>query len=169
MAIVDLSQTGTNKDDGYEEHPIQYQFGPVPFKHTATIATTHIDNADDGFLLFEFPEEACWLDLDSLVILPSDLDTGATPALDVDYGIGDSDGTLDTQLIDGSLAGQTGVADFVDNADGEGFDTARTRFLSVAGKYLLGDVVTAAATAAAGTIEVSGVYYMNLKPTTASV
>lgn len=119
--------------------------GVNPVDHTATIATTSLDEAGDDVLLVKFPPGAM-LDVYSLVCDFSDMDTGGTPALVSDIGVCDSDGVIDTVLINDSAAGQTGA---VDDAD-----TPAARWVDVGDKYLGHTVVTAAATEAAGTIRV---------------
>lgn len=135
-------------------------FGAVPFDKTVTIATTSIDEAGDDVLLFQFPEGAMlpgfWLPVQ---VTPSDMDTHATPTLVLDFGIADSDGVIDTVLINDSTGGQTGTIDYTDSGVADWID--------VGGKYFGMTVVTAAATAAAGTVGIAGVYFINHRALTA--
>lgn len=133
--------------------------GVTPFKVTATIATTSLDDVGDDVLLFAFPANSYFL-TSSLVFHPSDMDTGTNLVFDV--GIGDSDGVIDTVLINDNAGGQTGTVAFADEVTtGEGF-------VDCGGKYLICSVVTAAQTAAAGTIEVAGLYAGGLVPIVSS-
>jgi hypothetical protein len=136
--------------------------GVTPFLATVTIATTSLNSTDDDVLLFKFPDPA-YLVLSSLWVKPSDMDSDGTPALQVDYGIGDSDGVIDTVLIADSAAPQTGAADVVD----AGLTTV-SGLVDVGGKYLIQTVKTAASTAAAGTVSVGGLFATNLVPITSS-
>jgi hypothetical protein len=134
--------------------------GVTPFLATVTIATTSLNSTDDDVLLFKFPDPA-YLVLSSLWVKPSDMDTGTN--LQADYGIGDSDGVIDTVLIANSAAGQTGAADIVD----AGLTTV-SGLVDVGGKYLIQTIKTAAETAAAGTVSVGGLFATNLVPITSS-
>lgn len=134
--------------------------GVTPFLATVTVATTSLNSTDDDVLLFKFPDPA-YLVLSSLWVKPSDMDTGTQ--LQCDYGIGDSDGVIDTVLIADSAAGQSGAADIVDAAL-----TTVAGLVDVGGKYLIQTVKTAAQTAAAGTVSVGGLFATNLVPITSS-
>lgn len=134
--------------------------GLVPFKTTVTIPTTSIDDIGDDVLICKFPE-GVYLYTPSLLVQPSDMDTNGTPTLGLDFGFGDSDGVIDTVLINDSVAARTGVADEVDTG-------ITDRFSDCGGKYFIMSVVTAAATAAAGTLEVEGLYAPGLVPRTAA-
>ena len=155
MAHVDYSNTSSTATLTHRAAGV-VQAGAtrlVPFQNTVTLDTANIDNADDSWSLFAFPSNAI-LDLDSLVVGITDVDTNGTPTLDVDYGIGDGDGTIDTNLINSSTAGQSAAVERVDDS----YLASNGRFLDVGGKYFEGNVAVAAATAASGTIRVSGWY-----------
>lgn len=169
MATVDYSQSGANNtSDSASRHPRSWPHLVIPFRQTVTVATTDIDNSADRSLLFQFPTSAevgeCFLDLASVTVVAADLDSGGTPALVMDFGIGDSDGTIDTELIANSTIGQDSGRDNVDPADID----SNGLFLDVTGKYFIMGCSTAAATAAAGTIQVDGYYTCDLAATTSS-
>lgn len=136
------------------DFPTYHHFGAVPIDKTVAVATTSIDEAGDDVLLFKFPENAflpgSWL---SVQVTASDMDTNGTPTLVMDFGIGDSDGVIDTVLINDSAIGQAGGLDFT--------DATAADWVDVGGKYFIMTVVTAAATAAAGTLALAGVYFVN--------
>ena len=121
------------------------------------IPTTALDSTDEQVLLYKFPEDGdVWLfrggsntttapvkGADFYVKLEA-LDVGTS--LVWDLGIGDVDGVIDTSLIANATAGQsTAGTDWITAADVP---------LDVTGKYLILDVTTAAATAAAGFVEI---------------
>lgn len=159
MATVDYSQSGTLGSDP-DRAPKESDQGLIPFVHTVTLATTDIDTTTDRSLLFAFPENA-WLQLSSVSVICSDMDSGTDLVLD--FGIGDSDGTIDTELIANSTIGQAGGRDNVDSGDLDVQD-----WLSVSEKYFILGTSTVAATAVAGTVRVEGVYSTNLQASTAT-
>lgn len=119
----------------------------IPVDITTELATTQIDDAADVTQLFLFPDPAYLWDLDVLVV--DDLDTNATPTLVWDLDI--DDGTTSTTIINNSTVGQSAGTDALDSLP-------TTRGMSCAGAYLELTIVTAAATAAAGTFRVSFTY-----------
>lgn len=127
--------------------------GLTPVVFTRAFATTEIDNTNDQVLLTPvFPANSrLWL----LGISSTDMDTNVSATLTLNIGVGDSDGTLDTTLISGSTVGQAGTSDQMDATALPGLD--------VSGKYLIVDVGTAAATAAAGTLTVTFAYSTGTK------
>lgn len=118
---------------------------------TVSLATTNIDNADDGVVFYQFPSAAYLWDLS---VYATDMDTNATPTLVFDVGIGDSDGAVDTVLINDTTIGQ--------GAGRDDLDATVQKWVNCSSKYLMIDIVTAAATAAAGTLTVSFIYTENL-------
>lgn len=113
------------------------------------VPTTALDSADEQVLLLKFPDDGdCFLlrgGTGDFVIGSDTLDSGAL--LTITYGVGDSDGVVDTALITGSTAARTGADDFLDSGSvGTPVD--------VTGKYLIADVTAAASGAAAGGIRV---------------
>lgn len=110
-----------------------------------SLAATQVDNTNDQVLCYLFPDRAyLWGGADGLRVKATDMDTG-TPALTMNFGIGDSDGTIDTTLINASTIGQAGGVDEI--------DTGKDPWIDVGGKYLIMDVGTAAGTEAAGSLE----------------
>ena len=146
--------------DRYAEMPTGWN----PVDHTVELPITSIDEAGDDTLCFLFPSEA-YLDVQSLHIDCDDLDSHATPTIVFDVGIGDSDGVIDTVLINDSAAGQTGAFDDADSAPG---GTLAAKYLDVSNKYLILTIVTAAATDAAGGVKFNFQWSKNLVPTSTS-
>lgn len=113
------------------------------------IPTAALDSADEQILLFKFPDDGDVFlqrgNVGDLHVAISTIDSGTSATWDL--GIGDSDGVIDTALIANATGGQTAAATDVLDAVGAPLD--------VSGKYLIFDVTTAAATAAAGTINVA--------------
>jgi hypothetical protein len=117
---------------------------------SAAVATTNVDDANDELRIVEFPDGQVYL-LDLKVEL-TDCDTNGAPALVVDF-ITD-DGSTEAVLINDSTIGQAGGTDDLDaNVDMDN--------LEVGGKFLAMKVVTAAATAAAGTVTVRALVYID--------
>lgn len=111
-----------------------------------TLATTSIDEAADKVTLLEFPD-GCYLL--ALEITVTDMDTNVSPALVFDINKVTSAGVA-TTLINDSTRGQAGGKDELDVDVG-------ALGLDVGGCLLQFQVVTAAATAAAGTIAVRAI------------
>lgn len=112
-----------------------------------TVATTEIDDVDDEVFYLTFPGKCYLLDL---WVDWSDVDTHATPTLEVDHIVETSGGT-ETILIATSTAPQSGAVDELD---------AGLRFTDVSNRKLGHRVVTSAATAAAGTVRYKGLVYI---------
>lgn len=122
--------------------------GDTPFHFTVTVPTEALDSSDEQVLLYQFATNPfgneSWLE--NCILTVDDLDGGVTLVFDV--GIGDEDGVVDTVLVSGSTAGQAGgTVVVIDYADFP---------VDVSGKFLILDVTTAAATPAAGDVEVFG-------------
>lgn len=132
-----------------DEEQAQSNSGVIVDHVTVTVPTTALDSADEQVLVYQFANSPLggevWLT--QCVLVSDDLDTNATPTLVFDVGIGDSDGVLDTTLLSGSTAGQAGGTVVP-------LDPSAEAPVDVSGKFLIVDVTTAAATAAAGDIEV---------------
>ncbi len=141
-------------DSTRSDHPVGVQ-GLIPFSHQVAIATTSIDEAGDDVLLFKFPPNS-FIKANDLDVEFDDLDTNGTPTLVVDIGVGDSDGVIDTVIINNSTGPQTGADDVADAS------TAGNYWVDCSDKYLIMTVVTAAATAAAGDVTVRGTYAVGL-------
>lgn len=120
------------------------------FDVTVQLAATQTDDATGAVIniLGPFPANTELVLFDEWWVLPSDLDTNATPALTYDLQISSAlAGTSPTVLIADSTTAQGGTKDLLDsNLTGT----------SLSGKYLQVKIETAAATAAAGTIQVRG-------------
>lgn len=130
--------------------------------HTVSIPTTSLDDVGDDTLCFLFPTPA-YLDGQSLHVKASDLDTNATETIDLDFGIGDVDGVIDTNLISDSDIGEDGTYDEADGASG---GTLIEKYIDVAGKYMIISVGTnAAATAQAGTVTLNFQWSRNIDAT----
>ena len=125
--------------------------GLVPFRSVTTVPTTALDSGDEQVLLHQFPSNIygneSWLV--HCVVNFDDLDTNATETLVIDIGIGDVDGVIDTALLVGSVAAQDALVDVV-------LDPSADMPVDVAGRYLIMDVTTTAATPAAGDVTVFG-------------
>lgn len=131
--------------------------GVIPFWVTCTIATTAIDDNDDKMLLLgPFPTVAYIPNAaPALFVSLSDMDTGG-PTLDIDFGFGASDGVLDFTLI--NSAGGGGAAGAYESTPVAG----QGAWIDVGGLYVIGHVIAAATTPAAGTIQVGGMYTQNV-------
>lgn len=139
--------------DGTPKEFQNYHLGLNPFDNTVTVATTQINEIGDDVLLFgPFPSGSYFI-TDTLIVTASDIDSGGTPAVVLDFGVSDSDGVIDTVLIDDTSIGQTGGSDATDEAVKH-----VAGLLDVGGKYITCTVVTAPATAAAGTIRAKGLW-----------
>ncbi len=124
----------------------------LPVERVFTVAAADIVLSDTNNLI-RFPGasgDKVYLDLDSLEYEPTDLDTNGTPLIKTDLGIGDSDGVIDQLLIDASLAAQSGVVDYADDQYG----AAVSRWIDVAGKWLIHRWDANAATAVAGSFRI---------------
>lgn len=132
---------------------VSYGSGELPHANSAfdtkflknvDILATDVDSNDDQVLLYPFGDEAGRLH--TLAINGAALDSGGTAALSVDFGIGDSDGVIDTAIA----TGQTAIV--------QGTGTAEFDFfpIDVQNKFLIMDATVAAQTAAAGTIGIFG-------------
>ena len=125
---------------------VSHAFAGVPYGETVqvSLATTQIDNTNDQALVYSFNADS-----DQYVVgiglKASDMDTHATPTLTFNVGLGEVDGTIDDTVITASTCGQGGTSD--GSLCGP-ISTATT-------KYVIVDVGTAAATAAAGTLDVT--------------
>jgi hypothetical protein len=117
------------------------------FKGAVSLATTQIDDVADETYFFRFPKVAF---LSRVQVQLTDCDTNATPTLVVD--INTDDGTTEVTLINNTTIGQAGGFDELDL----GIDTLGK---DVSDLYLSMKVVTAAATAAAGTLTYVVEYY----------
>jgi len=132
--------------------------GLIPFWVTCTMDNTlWTDDIGDSYLLVgPFPDVAYMPNSPAgLFVDVSDMDTGG-PTLDIDFGIGASDGTLDYTLIDSGGAGGAASALAATPIATQG------AWLDVGGLYIIGDVIAAATTYAAGTIQVGGMYTQNV-------
>lgn len=134
-------------DSSRKDHPVGVQ-GLVPFSHAVAVAATSVDDVGDAVLLYLFPQNT-FLKANDLDVTSTDMDTGG-PTLVMDFGIGDSDGTIDTELIADSDIGQAGGSDAADASTGANY------WVDVSEKYFIMSVDTAATTEAAGTITVRG-------------
>jgi len=146
-----------NATDGAVESPAGVS-GVIPFKATVTVPATSLETAGDDVLLFKFPPNS-YFDCHSLLIYSTALDT-STEALRVDVGIGDVDGAIDSVLINDTATTAFPAVAGVDFCDA----TVTTKWLDSGGKYLIMSVVTGAATAAAGTVAVEGLFAPGLVP-----
>lgn len=123
-----------------------HAFAGVVWAETVQVAlaTTQIDNSNDQALVYSFNSDA-----DQYVVgiglKATDMDTHATPTLTLNVGLGEVDGTIDDTIISASTVGQGGG---LDGKLSSPVATATT-------KYVIVDVGTAAATAAAGTLDVT--------------
>jgi hypothetical protein len=136
--------------------------GKVPGTHpiwiSATIATTHIDHNDDSILMgVPLPDVAYIRNAAGVFVARwTDLDTNAVETLDFDLGFGGSDGVLDYTFINNGTASEdTGVAE---NSQ----LTAQDPWISIGGLYVIMEVITAAATPAAGTVQIGFEYTENV-------
>lgn len=132
-----------------DEEQAQSNSGVIVDRVTVSVPTTALDSADEQVLLYQFANSPfggeVWL-LGATLTL-DDLDSGATPSLSADIGIGDSDGVVDTALVSGDTTGQAGGTVV---AQDPGADVP----VDVSGKFLIYDVTAAANAAQAGDIEV---------------
>lgn len=112
------------------------------------LPTAALDSNDEQTLLYKFPDDGdCFLlrgDVRDLRVNIDTIDTGSS--IGWELGIGDSDGVIDTKLIDTGIVGRG--ASGADSLDAAG------DLLDVSGKYLIFDVTTAPASAVAGDIAV---------------
>lgn len=145
--MANSTSTNANKDRNGRVFPSGLTIEEI----TEALTTGDLD-LNDTKLLYEFPAEA-WLPWFGLRIKSTDLDTGVA-AVVLDFGIGDSDGVIDTTLISGSTIGQAGGVDDT--------DATVAPWVDVSGKYLIVKVTTAPATAAAGTLTIGLAYTSNL-------
>jgi hypothetical protein len=107
---------------------------------TFTITDTHVGTINNIVNLLDFPPNTILLGLE---VVATDMDTNATPALVIDFQV--YDGTTTTVLINDSTIGQGAGNDALD---------AGVAYTDVSSQYLQAKFVAAAATAAAGTIQV---------------
>jgi hypothetical protein len=160
-----MAATVVDATDGVDVPLIEN--GLTPFQVTVSVATTSLDEVGDCVLCFLFPAGAYLPTFPGAVkvYFATELDSNASPTLDLNWGIGDSDGVLDTTFVtDSAEQNANAQAEDLFNVDHD-----LDGFLDVGGKYLIMRVGTAAAaTAAAGTVSVCGVYAAGLVPLTSS-
>jgi hypothetical protein len=115
------------------------------------VAATNVETANDELYLLQFPDGN--VRLLNLRITATDLDTDGSPALVFSIKTETTGGT-EVTLISGSTIGQAGGSDDLD---------ANTPLasLDVGGEYLIMDVSTGAATAAAGTLTVQATVFID--------
>lgn len=123
--------------------------GPYLVQWINSVATTEIDNSDDSKYLGQFPLSCRLL---AISVTCTDIDTHATPAHAFNLTV--TDGSTPTILITGSEVGRGGGSDQADV-------TTRVPGLDVSGLYCMFDTTTAAATAAAGTVTVEALVWIN--------
>lgn len=117
---------------------------------TIQLATTELDDVGDIVALFLFPESCVLADPGSWVITLTDVDSNGAPALAWDLKVSDlASSPTETTLISGSTTGQAAGSDYLDNVASP---TAEV-LLDLSNQYLIFEVTTAAATAAAGTLQ----------------
>jgi len=154
MTIVAIDRTNSN----LWFPPAGADRNVIPVWAECDISATDVDATTDAILLVGpmpansyFPNTAgaLWVKL-------TDMDTGG-PSLDIDFGFGaGADGILDFTLI--NSAGGGGAAGNYASAVVAGQDP----WIDVSGLYVIADVITAATTEAAGTIEVGFLYSQNV-------
>lgn len=153
MTIVAIDRTNSNA----WFPPAGADRSVVPVWAELDIASTDVDATTDGILLVGpmpansyFPNTSggLWVKL-------TDMDTGG-PSLDIDFGFGGSDAVLDFTLI--NTGGGGGAAGNYASAVVSGQDP----WIAVGGLYVVADVIAAATTEAAGTIEVGFLYSLNV-------
>ena len=106
------------------------------------VLAADLNGIGDETYLIKFPSP-CYLLSGSVTV--TDMDTGGAPALVFDINI--DDGTTEQTVVNDSAIGQAGGS--------ASFSNTKLPGLDVGGQYLALKVGTAAATAAAGTVDVS--------------
>lgn len=123
-----------------------------------------VDHADDAVLVFQFPSVAYVQNVSGefnyAILTDAEFDTDATETLELDLGIGGSDGVADYLLISGasSTVGEVGGV-----AESAVIVTAGTpAWIDVSDLYLQVIVRTVAATPADGDLYIGGSFTQNL-------
>ena len=132
--------------------------GLVCVEISVEVPTTNLDTIGDAILLYKFApgdKLPIFLGQNVLSIWFDDMDTHATPTLDIDIGLADNvDAALDTTLYNSGGGGQAATA-----AGGVTCDDLETLanqgYIDCSGLYLSMWVIAAAATAAAGTVKIT--------------
>lgn len=119
------------------------------------IPATSLDEDGDVVLLLDFTDvDHFWripvFEDSAFTVATDDLDSGANS--DIDFGICDVDGVLDTTLISGGSIGQAAATH---NLDASLADVDNAGYISVEGKYLAMRQTAATAGATAGTIAIA--------------
>lgn len=133
--------------------------GITPFDVTVELSATQAGLAAGAvFNLLKMPEKAFIVNSAGWEYDFTDMDTNGAPALVLDIQFSASaDGSSPDVVINNSSAGQSGASDAHD---------ASEEWTDVGGKYLQAQVVTQAATAAAGSIRVKGFIACGVNPFT---
>ena len=139
----------------YAATPFQYPNGKLVRSYRHTTATADFSIAADQVNFFKMPRNAKIL---GVRLIPTDLDTHATPTLTLTVNL--YDGTTTKTYISAQTGGQTGVV-CVPTSSAElaviGYVTANDNF------YFLVTIGTGAATAAAGSIYLEVEYTCDLE------
>jgi hypothetical protein len=140
MAVINKTTTvGVLPAMKYQEN------GTVLEVVTVAIAAADLDDAADDVLLVRFPSFEDGIYLTSFAATPTDMDTNASPTLDINFIVCGIDAVADFTLIDANLT--AGVGGTKETAD------ANVLPVNVSGLYIGFNIDVAAATAAAGSIK----------------
>ena len=131
--------------------------GECPVWITCTIASTMVDHDDDNILLAGPLPAVAYIANTTGAFFARWTDLDTSTGLDFDLGFGGSDGVLDFTLINnGTTASQSaGVGVGAQLA-------AQDPWLDIGGLYVVMEVIAAATTAAAGTVQVGFKYNQNV-------
>ena len=155
-----------HKTVGYKNIPSKVN-GEASFVRIYDIAVDELVD-EDQFVLVLFPGvvgEEVYLDIDSLVVTWTDVDTGTLFVWDM--GIGEeADGVVDVVLISGSTVGRTAASDFADDQ----YSATVSPWQIVAGRALILDITTAPTSdGVAGTMTVFFKYRRGIHKRTVSI
>jgi len=131
----------------------------LPFWAERTVAAIDLDHDDDNMVIAgPFPANSYFPNAAGMLTAHTSASLAAAD-LDVTFGFGGVDGVLDYALL---AVVDFGVGAATTNSMTESLDTAPP-WIDVSGLYLVAEVILAADTPAAGTIEVAGFYSQNIR------
>lgn len=125
----------------------------TPFEYISEIGADQLAAADAFVMSPQFGENSYLLLAALTFHTPAELDSDATPALTMSFGLGDSDGVMDVTIFADAAFGQGPNAEFKGHSD---FVVTLGPLLDCSSRYIVGLTGTAADVVAAGQIEVSG-------------
>lgn len=146
MAVVNLTQAQTTVDRSL---PLDAVGGHVDYEVIISWEKAQLESTNQFLVAGPFPSNVV-LDGYSFRLATEDLEVGG-PLIDLDVGIGDSDGVIDTMLINdgGTDFDDAGTKDWTDLDDLDTSTTLTSLQYAIGDKYLIFDFNAGAGTGGA--------------------